>query len=100
VLPVSRLSLSTSTGSSSSTNADGAAGSAGLKQLLLAMSLQLLRWPQHKKWLVKINSGICGVSGLALLDTTQMQVRATTKWHVMICCCGNSSSSAVVGKGA
>lgn len=74
ILPVSRRSLNTTPNRGSSASADGSAGSTGLKQLLLAMSLQLLQWPQQEKWLIKINSGSSGVTGLALLDTAEMQV--------------------------
>eukprot|EP00775_Hariotina_reticulata_P009260 gene9260-9425_t len=78
ILPVSRRSLNTTTSRRISASTDGSAGSTGLKQLLLAMSLHLLQWPQQEKWLIKINSGSSGVTGLALLDTAEMQETCAT----------------------
>jgi hypothetical protein len=48
------------------------------QQLLMAIALQLLRWPQQQ-WMLKLDRA-AGTTGLAVLDLGAMQVG--------FCCCG------------
>jgi hypothetical protein len=43
------------------------------QQLLTAMALQLLRWPQQQRWVLKLQHA-SGTVGLAVLDLAAMQV--------------------------